>query len=200
MSGNPVCFSDFDDVHTHNLYAGRRAIVNLSVAGEIPVEGCFSVGIHPWDTKDVTSDDFERLCRLAADTRVVAIGETGLDNRCGADISVQEEVFVSHARLGERLGKPLIVHAVGTFPRLIALRRSLRPSQPWLVHGFRGKPELAAELLRHGFDLSFGERFNPASVAVVPEERLFAETDTSALPIAIIRQRLTQALSERTEL
>lgn len=188
-------FEDFDDVHTHNREAGSRAIVNLSVADEIPAEGCFSVGIHPWDAAGVTERDFKRLERLVADRRVVAIGETGMDGRRGAPLAVQEAVFRRHVSLSEHFGKPLIVHAVATFPCLIALRRELKPSQRWLVHGFRGKPELAAELLRHGFALSFGEHFNPAAVAVVPDGRLFAETDTSAVPVAVIRQKLLQARS-----
>lgn len=73
---------------------------------------------------------------------------------------------------------------------LFSLRREMRPSQPWIVHGFRGKPELARRLVAEGFYLSYGERFNPASVAVTPPDRLLIETDESQLSLAEIAGRL----------
>ncbi|MDE6655144.1 MAG: TatD family hydrolase, partial [Muribaculaceae bacterium] len=68
-------------------------------------------------------------------------------------------------------------HIVRAFPEIIRLRRQEQPTQRWIIHGFRGKPELARELLRHGFDISIGREFNTASAAIIPPDRLFHETD-----------------------
>lgn len=84
----------------------------------------------------------------------------------------------------------MILHVVKAFPEIMALRKSLKPTQQWIIHGFRGKPQLAESLLRAGFDISLGEHFNPASAAIIPPSRLFAETDESLLPIEEIVDRM----------
>ena len=46
-----------------------------------------------------------------------------------------------------------------------------------IIHGFRGKPELARQLTAAGFFLSLGARYNPASERFA----LFRESDMSDL-------------------
>lgn len=168
-------FSKYADVHTHNLQAGADAIINLPIDSEIPAEGSYSIGIHPWDAD--SNIDWARLRLKASNPCVVAIGETGLDKLRGAPMPIQEEVFVAHVRLSEELGKPLIIHAVGTYNRLIELRKKLHPTQAWLIHGFRGKPELARQLVRAGFEISLGSKYNPGVPDAIPFERLHHESD-----------------------
>lgn len=167
------------DVHTHIPAAG--AIVNVTPfgSGNPFMSGCeyYSIGIHPWLADRATEADVARLRELAADGRVVAIGEAGLDARRGPELAVQMPVFRMQAELAMQLDKPLIVHAVATFQQVIALHRELGAAVPWIVHGFRGKPQLATELVRHGFYLSLGARYNPAVPTVVPADRLLRETD-----------------------
>lgn len=169
--------SRYADVHTHNPDAGPDAIINLPLGAQVPGEGAYSVGIHPWDAAAATEADMAWLERVAALPQVVAIGEAGLDALRGGPLDVQERLFVSQAMLSERLGKPLIIHAVKTLDRIIALRRQIRPAQPWVIHGFRGKPQMARQLVRAGFDISLGARFNPDVPAAVPPDRLHRETD-----------------------
>lgn len=169
--------TDFTDIHTHNPEAGDDSIINLPLHAPLPARGYSSVGIHPWDTATATADDMEEIERLAADPRVVAIGETGIDKLRGGDINRQIDILKRHIDLSERLGKPLILHIVRAFPEIIRLRMLLHPTQRWIIHGFRGKPELARELLSHGFDLSLGEAYNTATAAIIPPDRLFHESD-----------------------
>lgn len=168
--------SDFADIHTH-VASGADCVVSLPFGADVPAVGWFSVGIHPWDTGRCTPADIDRVKRQAALENVVAVGECGLDSLRGAPLSVQEEVFREHVRISESAGKPLIIHSVRTLQRIIELRRELRPAQRWIIHGFRGKPQLAKSLLDAGIDLSFGGRYNPESFALTPPERRFRETD-----------------------
>ena len=92
-------------------------------------------------------------------------------------IQAQTTLLRYHYTLSETLRKPLILHIVKAFPEIIALKKQWRPTQPWIIHGFRGKPQLARELLAHGFHLSFGKKYNPASLARTPPSRLLHETD-----------------------
>lgn len=57
---------------------------------------------------------------------------------------------------GREAGKPLVIHLVKAVDELLKVKRDLRPSNPWIIHGFRGKAALAEEYLKHGFYLSFG--------------------------------------------
>ncbi|MCM1109853.1 MAG: TatD family hydrolase [Clostridium sp.] len=173
------------DIHSHHPGPGRILSVDPSVDGSLPGEGPFSVGIHPWNTP-AGSAAFGNLERMAESPSVVAIGETGLDRNRGGSAAEQTGTLMRHIELSERLRKPLILHVVGRWNEIVDLRRRVGPSQPWIIHGFRGKPQLARQLLREGFLLSIGERFNPESVSLIPEESLLLETDDS--PTATIEK------------
>lgn len=175
--------TDFDDIHTHNRQTGANAVINL-YAGEEPDDAgrFYSIGIHPWHTagmSDARLDELIASMRLSIETHpnIVAVGEAGIDRLRGAGPERQEEIFLRQIGLSREYDLPLIIHAVKSYDRLIALRRRLRPSQRWIIHGFRGKPELARMLLDAGFDLSLGRLYNPATLIAIPASRRFAETD-----------------------
>lgn len=171
--------------HTHDLTAPMPAIINMPQEWLLHPEGVqlrddatYSVGIHPWWTADVAWEDLKEGFYLwAQHPQVVRIGECGLDKLKGGALDLQERVFLMHVKLSEQLQKPLTIHCVKTFDRLLALHKQLRPTQRLAIHGFRGKPEQAQQLLAAGFDLSFGEHYNEAAYAFCPPTRRYRETD-----------------------
>lgn len=176
------------DIHTHRLSRISNAIVNLRPdevvqAAAIHPQALFSTGIHPWNSGEATTNDIATLRMAARLPQVAAIGETGLDSLRGAPLDRQIELLRLHASLSETLGKPLIIHLVKHLDALLSEHRSLSPSQPWIIHGFRGKPTQARTLLNAGFLLSLGPRFNPETARYVPADRLLAETDDSTTDI-----------------
>lgn len=192
------------DIHTHHLpQEAGAAIVNCYPEAFVPrTGGWYSVGIHPWrinecvrmslqDGVPVVRQGAERLLtkELAAHPQVLAIGETGLDKLTDAPLEVQMEIFEYQAGLAEEVGKPLVIHLVKAVGELLRLKRVLRPSVPWIIHGFRGKAALAEEYLRHGFYLSFGEKYQEEALRRVPARSLFMETDESAVPVAELYER-----------
>ena len=162
------------DVHTHNLHA-TDSIIAVGADAVLEPDRFYSVGIHPWDADETSSA--ATIEPLARDPRVIAIGETGLDRLRGASPAVQERLLREHAALSESLRKPLIIHSVRAHEDLIRLHRELRPTQPWIIHGFRGKPAVARRLLDQGFYISLGRRFNAETATVIPNDRLLLETD-----------------------
>lgn len=138
-----------------------------------------SIGIHPWY---VTADDIEEQTEWIKQTaindkRVIAIGECGIDKLCNTDINLQYEAFCNCITLSEELELPLIIHSVKTSNEIIKLRKSIKPKQAWIIHGFRGKPEQALQYLSNGFYLSFGKLYNTESIKITPHDRLLFETD-----------------------
>ena len=157
--------------HTPSLQAITDRSAELSL---LPAPQLQSVGIHPWyaDTAD-----FEIVEALAADPLVAAVGEAGFDRLRGPAAVVQRDVFRRQATLASRVGKPLIIPCVKSSDMLYEEHRNLRPDVPWVVHGFRGKPQEAEALLKRGIGLSLGPRFNVATAAMIPDGSLFIETD-----------------------
>lgn len=198
------------DIHTHRLDPPHEAICSLTpVPGFSPAPGgWYSVGVHPWKATDFLDGKVgtqEQLERLALHPRVVAIGEAGLDKLYFFSLSSYEkealyrhsvELFEWQALVAEKVEKPLIIHCVRAMEDLMRIKREIRPKQLWIIHGFRGKPAQAEQLLKHGFALSLGEFFNPVTAQMIPADSLFAETDESLLPFSEIVSRIAKTRHE----
>ncbi len=182
------------DIHTHRSPAIRGQAIEscLPDAFHPQSEGWYSAGIHPWhlhryawDTEAFRSS-FEELLRHP---QILAIGEAGLDKLIPTPLTLQMEVFRYQAILANAISKPLIIHVVKAADELLALRKELKPSVPWIIHGFRGKTTQAESYLRHGFYLSFGEKYNEETLRQVPIGNLFIETDESPATIHNLYER-----------
>ncbi|MDE7387951.1 MAG: TatD family hydrolase [Muribaculaceae bacterium] len=164
---------EVSDLHTHNPLA-TDAVINLAPGMPMRPGALYSAGIHPW----WAVADFDWVERMAAHPQVVMIGECGIDRLRGAHSPAEQlEMLRRHALLAERTGKPLLLHVVRGYGEIMALHRELRPTVPWIVHGFRGKPQLARQLTDMGIHLSLGPRFNPEVPSAVPPTMLHRETD-----------------------
>lgn len=70
-----------------------------------------SVGVHP-NEREGEDPQVDHLVKLALDTKIIAIGETGLDYfRSEGDLTWQHNRFRTHIRAACEINKPLIVHA-----------------------------------------------------------------------------------------
>lgn len=143
----------------------------------------FSAGIHPWHIPENPEAAFRTLEGLAGRPECVAVGETGLDKLAGTAMERQTEVCIRQMRIAMAFRRPVVFHCVRAWGELDALCKAVRPDVPCVIHGFRGKPELADSLLRKGFYLSFGFRHNPQSLTVCPPHRLLLESDEDPRPI-----------------
>ena len=100
-----------------------------------------------------------------------------------------------HIELSEQLEKPLIVHAVKAWEQLYHIRKETKPTQPWIIHGFRGNPQIAQQMVRAGYMFSIGDKFNVESLSFIPKESLFCETDESEIDIRDVYQQVADALN-----
>lgn len=149
-----------------------------------------STGIHPWHiSQENWQQQLAEVEKYASHTRVVAIGECGLDRLMGPPIEQQLPVFEAQLHLAERIQKPVIIHCVKAFNELISLQKKRKFSIPMVVHGFNNNPDLAQQLIAQGFYVSLGaallrtdsnaqKTLNQTSL-----ERLFLENDAQSTPI-----------------
>ena len=166
------------DIHTHQGPLRKDAVlcVDPTETEVLPDgDGFISIGVHPWNADKADQAVWQRLEKWLEDKRVVAVGETGLDRLRGPELTVQEDVFRRQARLAGLHRLPVVVHCVRCTDRLLQIRHDF--SGQWIYHGFRGKPELARQLLDAGIDLSYGDKYNAASYALTPAERRYRESD-----------------------
>ncbi|NLO71371.1 MAG: hypothetical protein GX102_10635 [Porphyromonadaceae bacterium] len=152
----------------------------------------FSVGIHPWDIPKLEKGWESRLEKICEHKAVIMVGECGFDKNTDVSFDAQKAVFDNHIRVSESFKMPLIIHCVGYYNELAVIKKQFNPEQKWIIHGFRGKPQLADQLIRNGFYLSFGERYNPESVKITALDRIFIETDESKKPIKEIYQEISE--------
>lgn len=143
-------------------------------------------GIHPSDCID-TSKIGEALARLREflkHPKVVAIGEIGLDNYWPEPpAELQAKWFEAQLALAEETNMPVIIHdreAHGACMDAVLAH----PSVCGVFHSFSGSAEMAKELLRRGWYISFSGTvtFKNAvkvleAAAAVPMDRILSETD-----------------------
>lgn len=135
------------------------------------------------------------LTEVLFDPAVVALGEAGLDKQINTPVSLQIELFTEQVKLSEEFKKPLIIHCVKAWDELLAVKKENNPEMIWVIHGFRGNGILAKQLIRKGFRLSFGPKFNPEALRVAWPDYLLAETDEATISIEEVYINIAQTLN-----
>lgn len=176
------------DIHTHTPESPNQT--SLSIYNVQPTQptasqykGIFSAGIHPWYIPENPKQAINNLKALAQKNNMVAIGECGLDKLCKTPFEIQTSIFEEQIKISEETKKPLIIHCVKSHNQIIEYYKKYKPTQQWIIHGFRGKPQTATMLTDAGIIISIGERYNPDTVKILPIEKILIESDESTLSI-----------------
>jgi TatD DNase family protein len=148
-----------------------------------------AVALHPTRTAAVTEDDHAEIERLAADPRVVAVGETGLDYHWDhSPPAAQQESFRRHIDLAKRLGKPLVIHDRDAHDDVLRILREEGAPADVVFHCFSGDAAMARECADAGYRMSFAgpvtfrnSRALQEAAAQVPDDLLLVETDAPFL-------------------
>jgi TatD DNase family protein len=147
-----------------------------------------TVGVHPHDAAKVEARTFDDLRALAANPKVVAFGEIGLDYHYDfSPREVQREVFIEQLKLAHHLNLPITIHTREAWEDTMAILRDHWTGQG-IMHCFTGGPDQAKEALNLGFYLSYAgvTTFKTAenvreSLRITPNDRLLIETDAPFL-------------------
>jgi TatD DNase family protein len=165
-----------------------------------------AVGVHPHEAAGVDDAGWARIVTLAADPRVVAIGETGLDSdRAFSPIEAQRTNLRRNLALALATAKPAILHCrSGAGQRdaqdlLVAelraagfgseeSRAAFGSRPPAIVHSYSGPVDYAETIIELGLAISFsglvfrrGEQASAEVARLVPADRLLVETDAPFL-------------------
>ncbi len=146
-----------------------------------------SCGIHPHEAESAPSDMERELEELLRHEKVCALGEIGLDYHYDfSPRDVQKEVFRRQLELALELDVPVIIHDREAHGDCMDMVR--RYPVKGVFHSFSGSAEMAKELVKLGWYISFSGSvtFKNAvnilnSVLSVPDDRLLVETDSPYL-------------------
>jgi TatD DNase family protein len=161
----------------------------------------FTAGIHPWHLNENNREQLlEYVRNIAGNPDLIAFGEAGFDKLRGPSIELQKSTFAEQVLIAGENQKPLVIHCVRSWDELLVAHKNLKPVKPWLVHGFRGKKELALQLIKRGMYLSFWFDFvmRPESADLLrflPKERIFLETDGADVDIREIYRKVSDDLA-----
>ena len=160
------------------------------------ISGVFATaGVHPNSATELDAAG-AAIEELAADPRVVGIGETGLDYyREGAPRDDQHRAFRAHCALARETGKPLVVHTRDAWEDVLRILEEERAERV-VLHCFSGDTAIAREASARGYHCSFaGNVTYPANAhlrhaaAEVAAELLLTETDSPFLAPHPLRGR-----------
>ncbi|MCY1634930.1 TatD family hydrolase [Marinifilum sp. D737] len=191
------------DIHTHQADSDPEilSIVNRSISenkNELDRNQAYSIGIHPWDIEKLEIDSIDNYLEdFFADKSSIAIGEIGLDKLIGTNFSIQEKFFTAQVQLAKLTQKPVIIHCVKSQEELLRIKQENDTGTAWVFHGYNKSLQLAKDLLKFGFFLSFGENLlrNEKLQSVfhdIPLDKIFLETDDKQIDIRKIYQKAAE--------
>jgi TatD DNase family protein len=144
----------------------------------------YTFGFHPWWTLEPLSSD--ALTKMSDnylyDDQCLGLGEFGLDNLKGADLDIQEHIFIQQISIANQVKSPVVIHCVRSFDRVLRLRKKYGET-PWVIHGFVRNKILARQVLDAGILLSVAPHSVMTNVfsemlAYIPINSVFLETDS----------------------
>jgi TatD family hydrolase len=151
-----------------------------------------AVALHPNEAGAGAADDaaLAEIDRLAAQPRVRAVGETGLDRfRTGPDgWAAQEASFRAHIRIAKRHGIALVIHDRDAHEEILRVLEDEGAPERTVFHCFSGDVAFAKACIERGYVLSFAGTltFGNAgylreAAAMTPVDQLLVETDSPFL-------------------
>lgn len=173
------------DFHTHERKNRSTNIIEI-VSSTKNQPGLFTYQMHPWDLNSIpTEQELGLMQESISKKNCLGLGEIGLDKIKGPEFSLQQEIVASILS-NYHASKPVIFHCVKAFQEIITLSNQYKNERSWAIHGFNKKPELAKQLIDHGFYLSINSlklKNLGELLEVIPIEKLFLETDDSSISI-----------------
>lgn len=145
-----------------------------------------AVGVHPSECQDMTDEDLNSLRKMAADKKVVAIGEIGLDYYYpDPDRELQKVWFKKQLQLARELSLPVVIHSRDAAEDTVKiLKEEAAEKTGGVIHCYSYSAELAKVFLNMGFYIGVGGviTFNNGrklreTVEMLPLDKIVIETD-----------------------
>lgn len=144
-----------------------------------------AAGIHPENADEFTDEVKDRICSLARNNRIVAIGEIGLDYYWDENPTrdIQKAVFREQMSIAKEFGLPVIIHDRDAHGDTLEILKEF-PGVIGVVHCFSGSVEFSKECLKLGYYIGVtgvvtfkNSKVIKEVVKELPLDKLLVETD-----------------------
>ncbi|HEX9059494.1 MAG TPA: TatD family hydrolase [Clostridia bacterium] len=190
-------FADDREAAIKNAYdSGVSYILNVSydeksMQHSVSLSGKYSfiyaaVGIHPHYAEKMDNNLLEKVKSLSTKSKVVAIGEIGLDYfRDLSPRDIQKKWFKRQIELSSEVKLPIIIHVRDAYEDMVEIIKATDArNSGGIIHSFMGDIRTAREVLDNNFYISFSGPITYKNardlidvVKFVPEDRILIETD-----------------------
>ena len=176
---------------SHIINVGTCAATSrLAAAQARKFENMYTaIGVHPSDAQQLTRSldeelaDIEGLIKDRAN-KCVALGEIGLDYHYpDTDKALQHRYLDAQLTLARELDVPVVIHDRDSHEDIMNILRSHKGVRG-VLHSFSGSAEMAREVMKLGFMISFSGTLTfknarrPKEVAaILPHDLVLIETD-----------------------
>lgn len=148
-----------------------------------------AVGIHPHEASNITGENLSSIKDLANETKVVGIGEIGLDYYYEyAPRKEQIAVLERQLEIAKEVDLPVIIHSRDAHQDTYDILKKYKEGLRGVLHSYSGSWEMAKRYIDLGFYISISgpitfknARKLPEVVENVPLNRLMIETDSPYL-------------------
>lgn len=149
----------------------------------------FSIGIHPMEVeKNIQIEKIEEIIRNESNnTKLVAIGETGLDYHFDYPKELQEKYFIEQINLANKYNLPIIIHSRESQEDVERILRENPVKKAGIMHCYSGTAEMSKKFIEMGYYIGVGgpvTRYKEIqeTVRITPIDRIVIETDAPVLP------------------
>lgn len=151
----------------------------------------YSLGIHPMEVeKGIPMDVIEQIVEnklKKGNSKLVAIGETGLDYHFDYPVELQKKYFIEQIRLANKYELPIIIHSRESQEDVYKILKENLVKKAGIMHCYSGTPEMSTKFLKMGFYIGVGgpiTRYKDVqeTVKITPIDRIVIETDSPVLP------------------
>lgn len=173
-----------------NVAASMRSCITSMELASAHEDIYAAVGVHPEETKDLTEADIKLLEEYSVNSKVVAIGEIGLDYYWDEpDRGIQKKWFEAQLELARKIKLPVIIHSRDAAQDTLDIMKNHKCEDiGGVIHCFSYGIEMAKQYLDMGFYIGVGGvvTFKNGKklkevVEYVPLDRIVTETDSPYL-------------------
>ena len=164
-----LSMEDYDDINQvimDNRDAGIQKIIISGCTRESIQESLqlasqyddvyVTIGYHPSEAKVTSIDDIMNLEELIKHSKVVGIGEIGLDYHYGKeDVEEQQHLFRRQLAMADRHQLPVVIHSRDATEDTIQILKEF-PKMKGIIHCFSGSLETAQIYISMGYYLGIG--------------------------------------------
>lgn len=160
-------------------YKTSKEVIEISLKEE---KFYGTIGIHPLHEGNI--DSLLELYQSQDSSKIVAVGETGLDKSNPDSMMEQEQKLIKTIELGNILDLPVIIHANGTNREVMDIIKKHIPKSGFVFHCFQPDLKILEEIVEMNGYISVGTPITRPTakkslevIKTIPIENLLIELD-----------------------